>query len=204
VEAAAEIVAAGRIGRLVGIQATIAYWQRAELNRDWRADPELSGGGHLMDGGVHIIDVLRHLAGDVTAVQAMTAGYRPELGHDSEDLAVLNLSFAGGHCGQLFACHATRGRGASPSVTLFGSEGCLSLDAFGEGHGLVLFPGSGGHEPIRTEASWNSSYERAISHFIDVVTTGAPLRATPQDGRENVRLVLAAYESARTGREVRF
>ncbi len=74
---AAEMVREGRIGRIVGIQGTFAYWQRAELNRDWRADPAQSGGGHLMDGGIHIIDAIRHLAGDVTAVQAMTAQYRP-------------------------------------------------------------------------------------------------------------------------------
>jgi predicted dehydrogenase len=202
VEAAAGMIRDGRIGRVVGIQGTFAYWQRAELNRDWRADPALSGGGHLMDGGVHMIDAMRHLGGDVTAVQAMTARYRPELGTDQEDLAVLNLRYAGGHCGQLFACHATRGRGASPSVTVFGSEGCLSLDAFGDGHGLVYFPASGGPEPARTDPTWNSTYERAITHFIDVVLDGATLQATPQDGRENVRLVLAAYESARTGCEV--
>ena len=155
-----------------------------------------------MDGGIHIIDVIRHLAGDVSAVQAMTAQYRPELGSEQEDLAVLNLRFTGGWCGQLFACHATRGRGASPSITVFGSDACLSLDAFGEGNGLVYFPASGLPESIRADHTWNATYERAISHFIDVVTEGAALQATPQDGRENVRLVLAAYESARTGREV--
>ena len=170
---AARMIAAGKIGRIVGIQGTFAYWQRAELNRDWRAVPSQSGGGHLMDGGIHLIDVLRHLGGDVVSVQAMTAQYRPELGPESEDLAVLNLRFAAGHCGQLFACHATRGRGASPSVTVFGSDGCLSLDAFGEGHGLVYFPASGAHESIRRDHTWNDTYERAITHFIDVVKEGA-------------------------------
>ena len=203
VEAAARMIGEGKIGHVVGLQGTFAYWQRAELNRDWRADPAQSGGGHLMDGGIHLVDVIRHLGGDVTSVQAMTAQYRPELGADSEDLAVVNMRFAAGHCGQLFTCHATRGRGASPSVTVFGTEGCLSLDAFGQGNGLVYFPASGAHEPIRQDHTWNDTYQRAITHFLDVVMDGVPLRATPQDGRENVRLVLAAYESAATGREIR-
>ncbi len=203
VTAAAAMIGEGRIGRIVGLQGTFAYWQRAELNREWRADPVQSGGGHLMDGGIHLIDALRHLGGDVISVQAMTARYRPELGVECEDLAVLNLRFAGGHCGQLFACHATRGRGASPSITAFGAEGCLSVDAFGESQGLVHFPVGGGHETILTRYSWQSTYELAISHFLDVVLDGATLVATPEDGRENVRLVLAAYESARTGREVK-
>src|SRR5450432_1797156 len=173
IEQAASMIRDGKIGRIVGLQGTFAYWQRAELNLNWRADPAQSGGGHLMDGGIHLVDVIRHLGGDVASVQAMTAQYRPELGADSEDLAVLNLRFAAGHCGQLFACHATRGRGASPSVTVFGTDGCISLDAFGEGHGLVYFPASGPHESIVREHTWNYTYERAITHFIDVIRTGA-------------------------------
>ncbi|HLJ53667.1 MAG TPA: Gfo/Idh/MocA family oxidoreductase, partial [Chthonomonadaceae bacterium] len=145
---------------------------------------------------------IRHLAGAVSAVQAMTARFRPELGRDQEDLAILNMRFSGGWYGQLFACHATRGRGASPSVTLFGDDGCLSLDAYGAGSGLVLFPASGPPEPMPTDASWGGAYERAVTHFLDVVLNGTELIATPQDGRENVRLVLAAYESARTSREI--
>jgi predicted dehydrogenase len=50
--------------------------------------------------------------------------------------------------------------------------------------------------------TWNEGYERLIRHFLDVVQQGAPLRSRPEDGRENVHVVLAAYESARTGREV--
>jgi predicted dehydrogenase len=202
VEAAAEMIRQGKIGRIAGLQATFAYWQRSELNLDWRANPAESGGGHLMDGGIHQIDALRHLGGEVASVQAMTAQFRPELGPDSEDLAVVNLRFEGGHCGQLFACHATRGRGASPSITVFGTEGCLSLDAYGEGNGLVYFPKSSPAEPLRADYTWNSTYERAIAHFVDVVRNGAKLTATPQDGRENVRVVLGAYESARSGKEV--
>ncbi len=198
---AAQIVAEGQIGRIAGLQATFAYWQRAELNTGWRGRKSESGGGHLMDGGIHIIDALRHVGGDVASVQAMTAHYRPELGEDSEDLAVLNLRFTAGHCGQLFACHATRGRAASPMMTVFGEEGCLSLEAYGPGNGLVVFlPG----QPPRVENpehGWVDGYERLMGSFLDTVQTGVPLLSTPQDGRENVRLVLAAYRSAETGAE---
>jgi len=62
-----------------------------------------------------------------------------------------------------------------------------------------LFPAGGKPEVVRVDATWNSAYDRAISHFLDVVLNGEALRATPQDGRENVRVVLAAYESARGG-----
>ena len=105
---AAQRVREGAIGTLVGLQAAFAYWQRAELNRDWRGSAAESGGGHLMDGGIHIVDVLRQVGGEVVAVHAMTHELRPELGVGCEDIAILNLRYQSGALGQLFACHATR------------------------------------------------------------------------------------------------
>lgn len=202
VEQAAKLVREGAVGTLVGLQAAFAYWQRAELNQEWRGKMAESGGGHLMDGGIHIVDVLRQIGGDAAAVHAMTNELRPELGVGSEDIAILNLRYKAGHLGQLFACHATRGRGAAPLLTIFGSEACLTVDAYGEGRGLVLFRPGKPEEVLNPEPSWRHGYERLVGHFLDVVQNGETLRATPEDGRENVRLILAAYESARTGREV--
>lgn len=201
VERAAAMVQEGRLGTVVGLQATYAHWQREALNTGWRARPEESGGGHLMDGAIHWIDVLRHIGGDVAAVHAMLQRYRPELGASSEDTGVLSLRFSAGHVGQLFACHASRGRGAAPTLTVFGTEGCLSLDAPGQGS-LVLYARDRDPEPVPVKHDWSTTFDREIAHFLDVVLDGAPLRARPEDGRENVRVVLAAYESARTGREV--
>ena len=199
---AAELIAEGRIGNIVGLQATFAYWQRAELNTGWRGNRNESGGGHLMDGGIHVIDALRNLGGDIGSVQAMTASYRPELGHDSEDLALLNLRYKAGHCGQLFACHATRSRGASPLITVFGDEGSISLEAYGADNGLVLFPQGHAPEVQNPHHSWVDGYERLMGSFIDSILDGSPLLSTAEDGRENVRVVLGAYQSAASGREV--
>jgi len=53
----ASAVAEGRIGQLVGIQGTYAHWQGNEyLGTAWRYDPLISGGGQLLDGGIHAID----------------------------------------------------------------------------------------------------------------------------------------------------
>lgn len=201
-EEAAEMVRSGRIGTIVGVQSTYAHWQWIELNKDWRTRPEESGGGHLIDGAIHFVDVIRHVAGDIVGVQAMTARFRPELGADSEDTAVLNFRFAAGHLGTMFACHAARGRGAAPMLTVFGTEGSLSLDAFGAEKAIALFLPGAPVEYLGLRSAWQDTFNREIEHFLDVIQNGAVLRATPEDGRENLKVVLAAYESARTHREV--
>lgn len=193
---------AGRVGTIVGIQATYAHWQSEALNTDWRTRPAESGGGHLMDGAIHFVDVLRQLGGEITGVHAMTTQYRPELGAESEDTAALNFRFEGGHFGQLFASHASRGRGASPVVTVFGTEGCISVEPFDGVGSVVLFPHEGEREILLAEHNWQKTFDNEVSHFLDVMRDDVPLYSTPEDGRENIRVVLAAYESAKSGREV--
>ncbi len=200
IERAAQIVQSGEIGRIVGLQGTMTYWQRAHMNQGWRGQQAHAGGGHLIDGGIHLVDAMRHIGGDVIGVQAMTAAFRDDTG-DGEDLAVINLRYAGGHYGQIFACHATQGRGAAPFLTVYGMEGVLSLDSYHSPALLLFRPG----QEVQAEAlpsSWQSSFVREVTHFLDVLQNGVALQARPEDGRENLRLVLAAYESARTRQEV--
>jgi predicted dehydrogenase len=201
IETAAQSIREGKLGTIVGLQATYAHWQSEVLNKDWRTRPHESGGGHLMDGAIHFVDVLRHLGGEVVGVHAMTTRFRPELGAESEDTGILNFRFEAGHFGQMFACHASRGRGASPLLTVFGTEGCLSIEVPNVGS-VVLYPRDREPEVLLPSHGWQTSFDREIAHFLEVIQEGVPLRSTPRDGRENVRVVLAAYESAKTGREV--
>ena len=197
---AAQRVQAGDIGKIVGLQGTMTYWQRAHMNQGWRGRQAQAGGGQLIDGGIHLVDAMRHVGGDVVGVQAMTGAYREDTG-EGEDLTVINLRYAGGHYGQIFTCHATPGRGAAPFLTVYGLEGTLCLDAYNSPSLLLFRPGQ---EP-QAEAlpsSWQSTFAREVTHFLDVLQNGVLLQARPEDGRENLRLVLAAYESARTGCEV--
>ena len=153
-----------------------------------------------MDGGIHVVDTMLHLGGEVDSVQAMTSFSRPELG-PNEDLAIVNVKYKKGFLGQLFTGHASCGRGSAPLVSVFGSEACVSIDVPDKETGLHLYPKNAPSQFFPSEHSWRSGYRNAIEHFVDVVRGEIPLYATPEDGRENIRFVLACYEAARTGRE---
>ena len=199
---AAQLVKDGRVGTIVGVQSTYAHWQSVALNYGWRTEADKSGGGHLIDGAIHFVDVIRHVCGDISHVHAMTATFRPELGAEVEDTAVVNFRFAAGHLGQMFATHASRGRGGSCILTVFGTGGCLTMDAYHGEAPVLLFPHGGETEKFASSNSWSASFVAEIAHFIDVIQNGVPLLSTPADARENLKVILAAYESARTGREV--
>lgn len=53
-----------RHGNLMNIRARYGHGGRLGYETEWRADRELSGGGELLDQGIHLIDLVRYLAGD--------------------------------------------------------------------------------------------------------------------------------------------
>ncbi len=68
---ARERVDAGAIGPLMFIRGRYGHGGRLGYEKEWRADPALSGGGELIDQGVHLIDLARWFLGDL----AVTGGY---------------------------------------------------------------------------------------------------------------------------------
>ncbi|RYD86100.1 MAG: Gfo/Idh/MocA family oxidoreductase [Verrucomicrobiaceae bacterium] len=66
---AAELIRTGELGDLMFIRARYGHGGRVGYDREWRADPQLSGGGELMDQGVHLIDLSSWFLGDFTSVE---------------------------------------------------------------------------------------------------------------------------------------
>jgi predicted dehydrogenase len=65
VRKAAALLAASDHGPLMHIRAHYGHGGRPGYELEWRADRAVSGGGELLDQGVHLIDLVRHFAGDV-------------------------------------------------------------------------------------------------------------------------------------------
>jgi predicted dehydrogenase len=72
---AREIFLGGDLGPLMFIRARYGHGGRVGYDREWRADPKLSGGGELLDQGVHIIDLARWFLGDFTRVEGFAHTY---------------------------------------------------------------------------------------------------------------------------------
>ena len=72
---ARELVDAGAVGPLMFIRARYGHGGRVGYDREWRADPKLSGGGELIDQGVHLIDLASWFLGDFPVVEGHAATY---------------------------------------------------------------------------------------------------------------------------------
>ena len=203
-QAMKQAVDAGRIGQLTGVQATYAHWQGGKyLSTAWRYDPQIAGGGQLLDGGIHYIDLMLHLGGPIQSVTCFTARFRPELG--GEDTAVVNARFDGGQLGTLFSSQATGVWFPGASFVAFGTTGVLAIGGpQGGSHGVLSLHRADlpDQRAVLLEAQ-DDSFVVMIGRYLDTVLDGTPNPSPGEIGRENLRVVLAAYESARLGREIR-
>ena len=72
---AREIFETGILGDLMFIRGRYGHGGRPGYEQEWRAHPEMSGGGEMIDQGVHLIDLARWFLGDFTRVRGHVATY---------------------------------------------------------------------------------------------------------------------------------
>jgi predicted dehydrogenase len=129
---AREIFDSGALGPLMHIRARYGHGGRTGYDREWRADPALSGGGELIDQGVHLIDLSRWFLGEFTRVEgtATTSYWDMEV----DDNAFMNLRTSQGQTAWLHAS-CTEWKNLF-SFEIFGRNGKLQIDGLGGSYGV--------------------------------------------------------------------
>ena len=206
-------VAQGRIGRPVAAHV-MATWLKPDDYFDlaWRREP---GGGPVLINLIHDIDILRHLIGEVTSVQAATSN--AVRGFAVEDSAALIMRFAGGAIATLITSDATPapwnydlGAGElerfpqqdSDAIYLCGTEGSLTLPQLQ----LWRYAGARGWaEPLtqqRTAPMRADPYDEQLRHLRAVVEGREAPLVSGRDALATLRCALAVHEAARSGAAV--
>jgi predicted dehydrogenase len=98
---ALEILAGPEAGPLMFIRARYGHGGRPGYDKEWRAERRVSGGGELIDQGIHLIDLARVFLGDFTGVQGFIPTYFWDM--EVEDNAFLLLKTKGGQAAWLHA-----------------------------------------------------------------------------------------------------
>jgi predicted dehydrogenase len=63
---AGELIRDRQMGDIMHLRARYGHGGRVGYEKEWRADAALSGGGEMLDQGIHLIDLTRYFAGDVS------------------------------------------------------------------------------------------------------------------------------------------
>jgi predicted dehydrogenase len=202
------------LGKILFVDARVKWYRPPEYysNSRWRGTLALDGGGALINQGVHTIDLLLWLLGNVVRVQARTATLLHKI--EAEDTAVATFEFASGALGVFHATTAAY-PGYPRRVEISGTEGTVILE-----HDRILaanLHNSPATETIATDlAALNelakdenqSSSSAAVSDFHghqavleDFLAAIQQNRAPVCDGiegRRSIALVEAIYRAAKT------
>lgn len=193
IQQAKQILTSGDLGPLLYIRARYGHGGRPGYDREWRADPKISGGGELLDQGIHLIDLARWMSGDFVSAKGQIASYFWDM--PVEDNAFLLLTTAQGQTAFLHASW-TEWKNTF-SFEIFAKYGKLEITGLGGSYGierLALYKMTPEMGPPQTTI-WeypmaDNSWEVEFQEFLDDIK----LQRQPSPGLSDAQAALTVIE----------
>ena len=215
-----EFIDAGDLGEIYYAKANTL--RRNGSPGGWFGDKARSGGGPMLDVGIHILDLTRYLMGNPRPVSVYgvtfnklgnrptvkaKAGYRAASASDKdvftvEDMATAFVRYENDavlHLETSFSLNLKEDEG---KIELFGTKGGIKMD-----QGIEIYTE---HHGYLTDVSFHDKAQpdylgvffNQIDHFVDCIQNGTKCISPAEDGVQVMRILDAIYESARTRHEV--
>ena len=203
-------------GRLTLGDAYVKWWRTQEYYDagGWRGTWKMDGGGALMNQSIHNVDLLQWFMGDVASVSAVT-GLLAHERIEVEDTAVAALQFKNGALGAIEGSTSAF-PGLLKKTEIHGDKGTVIVE-----QDDILFWKFAAPTPVdervaalmsqRKSGTGGAADPKAISYvghkkqfqdFIHAIETGGTPLVDGAEGRKSVEIILAIYQSAKTGRRV--
>ena len=190
---ALEIFRSGLLGPMMFLRGRYGQGGRIGYDKEWRADPKLSGGGELIDQGVHLIDLAGIFLGEFIQVEGHAATYFWNMPVD--DNAFLSLRNAEGKTAWLHAS-CTEWKNMF-SLEIYGRNGKLHWEGLGGSYGLErltyykMLPEMGPPETTVWEfPRGDESWKIEMDEFFEDIR----LQRTPVPGWKEARAALVVVE----------
>lgn len=206
IQKAREWVDGGAIGEIDFIRCRYGICGRPGYDKEWRADPAIVGGGHLMEQGIHAIDLFRWFLGDFTEAVGFTSTRFWDMAplEDNGFALLRNVN------GQIASLHSSLTQWKNIfSLEIFGRDGYIIVEGLGQAYGneRVTRGKRDLTAPFKTETteflggdrSWYEEWREfaaAIAEDREPIGNGA-------DGLEALKLVQAIYKASSESRVVR-
>lgn len=211
-------IESGRFGKIYYVKG--GYIRKWGNPGGWFSDKKRSGGGPVIDLGVHVIDLVRYITGKPKAVSVFAStfnclGMKPEIKgmtkycsedydeyNDVEDGAVALIKFDNGMTLSF-----------ETSWVLNCKENHNYLDIYGDKAGAQMEPALEFYEErddyfvdvkprIEPRSDmFQEAFEQEIAHFVDCIANETPCINSGADGVEIMKILDAIYESSRSGHE---
>ncbi|MBM4418945.1 MAG: Gfo/Idh/MocA family oxidoreductase [Chloroflexi bacterium] len=180
----------------------------------WFWDVDRSGGGVMLDMGCHSIEFARWVFGrpPVKSVSATMGTFVHRERTRGEDHSILIVEYEGDRI-SLAENSWAKGGGVDDRAEIYGSLGHTSADLLrgsslttysdvGYGYAVEKAASTRGWTFTMFEEAWNYGFPQEMQHFARCVRGQEKPTVTGEDGREVLKIMLAAYQSAGEGRKI--
>ena len=211
----------GNVGEIYFAKAS--YLRRNGNPGGWFGNKALSGGGPLIDLGVHVIDLTRYLMGNPKPVSVYGAtfhklGNRPGIKGkicysnaekdktqvcDVEDMVTALIRYDNGAVLSVEASFSLNVKNDSGKIELFGTKGGVTLkpefELYTEMNDYLVDVSLN----MPTALQWEGLFDNEINYFVDAVINDKDLSSIAEDGKTIMQILDAIYKSAETKSEVK-
>ena len=194
-----ELVREADLGDLMFIRARYGHGGRVGYEREWRADPKLSGGGELIDQGVHLIDLAASFMGEFSTIDGHATTYFWDMPVD--DNAFLSLRTAAGQTAWLqVSCTEWKNQF---SFEIYFKRAKLHIEGLGGSYGLErlsyyrMLPEMGPPDTViyefpRSDTSWMLE----LDEFLEDIRCHRVPTPGLREGRQVLEIVERIYENS--------
>ncbi len=193
---ARELIDSGALGPLMFLRGRYGHGGRKGYDREWRADPARSGGGELIDQGVHLIDLAGWFLGHFPKVEGHATTYFWDMRVD--DNAFLSLRTAAGQTAWLHVS-CTEWKNLF-SLEIYGRDAKLAIDGLGGSYGVErltyykMLPEMGPPETTAWEfPRGDESWAIETRAFVDDIVHGRDPQPGLAEGIRVLEVVEAIY-----------
>ena len=204
----------GRLGPIDYVRVNAGHPGLGEFRADWMYESEKSGGGAMMDIGIHLTDLVRYFVGDIARVYGRTTD-RVWRVAGSEDNAMALLETTGG-IPVLYQASWTEWKGYRMCVDVYGEQGTVrgyyapmfnvlatrSADG-SRARSFELYPWLNVREKLRGwERTAGDAFGAELHEFLERIAGRPSSMADGVAGLRAVEIAHAVYESSRRGEPV--
>ena len=199
---ARQLVDDGAIGELMFVRGRYGHGGRLGYEKEWRADPALSGGGELIDQGVHLIDLSRWFLGDFVTVSGSAHTYFWPMPVDDNAFLLLRTLR-----GQTAFLHVSCTEWKNMfSLEIYGCDGKLHIEGLGGSYGVERLsyyrmrpemgpPDTTIWEYPQADCSWELEFET----FLEDIRLDRPPDADLAAARAALAVVAEIYAASGCG-----
>ncbi|MEI8305657.1 MAG: Gfo/Idh/MocA family oxidoreductase [Chloroflexales bacterium] len=193
------IYASGALGELMFVRGRYGHGGRIGYDKEWRADPALSGGGELIDQGVHLIDLARWFLGDFSSVVGTAHTYFWQMPVDDNGFLLLQTAQR-----QTAFLHVSCTEWKNLfSFEIYGRDAKLHIEGLGGSYGLErlayykMLPQMGPPETTIWEYPMgDNSWQLEFAEFLEDIRLGRAPTASLADAQAALRIVEQIYRKS--------